>query len=102
MQLTNSTSWASASLEGFKTRCLNELKQNNTLQEEKDNTTSIAKRIMILLCKNECSGHGNCVNGNPLNHLYTCTLEFEFKVPSRCIRIGRFNYNLGYNLNING
>lgn len=72
-QLTNSTAWASASLEGYKNRCMNELKQNNTLQRE-DNSSSIADTIRRALCKNECSGHGSCIQGN-----------FNFNCPIWCL-----------------
>ena len=62
--MTNSTIWAPGSREALRTSCMKELSQNTTLKKQTENEkTSISEQIKRIICINECSGRGNCING---------------------------------------
>ena len=62
--MTNSTIWAAGGREALRTSCMKELSQNTTLKEdEEEGKPSIAEQIREVVCINECSGHGTCLNG---------------------------------------
>ncbi|XP_061170596.1 von Willebrand factor D and EGF domain-containing protein-like [Saccostrea echinata] len=63
--LTNSTIWSAGTREALRTTCMKELSQNTTLKEDtKEGKPSIAQQIKKIACMNECSWHGNCLNGS--------------------------------------
>ncbi|CAH1783178.1 unnamed protein product [Owenia fusiformis] len=70
IKLTNSTSWASSPLESIQTSCRDQLSKNITYAST-DEGRAINENIDSMTCVNQCSGRGNCTNGQ-------CECEAEY------------------------
>lgn len=60
-QITGNTSWADSARDAMKEQCLEEVQRNSSLPKD------LADQISNSMCINDCSGHGECVNGKCLN-----------------------------------
>ncbi len=56
-QITGTTDWVQNSKDAIKEQCLDELQKNTTVSDD------VVNQIQGKMCPNDCSGHGECVNG---------------------------------------
>jgi len=59
MQITGNTSWAQSARDAMKEQCREEAQKNITLPRH------LVDQVVNGMCINDCSQHGQCVNGLP-------------------------------------
>lgn len=57
MQITGNTTWADSARDALKEQCLEALHRNANLPKD------MAQKLASLICINDCSQHGTCVQG---------------------------------------
>jgi len=75
MQITGKTSWADSARDAMKEQCREEAQKNITLPRH------LVDEVVNSICVNDCSQHGQCLNGRITVQLFSITELGNYLIP---------------------